>query len=108
MGFGLIVLGSIIHVLCLPFVDLVVLSTNSSIAILINNFLSVAYLDEKLVWAYDATAVTLIMAGSLAICVLSDYSETTYTADDIRALIWSPQTMTFIVIILVFIVCCVL
>lgn len=78
------------HVCCLPFVDLVVLSTNSSIAIVFNNILSVMYLNEKIVWAYDVTAVSLIILGSLAIVFLTNYSDTTFTVDDIRALLWSP------------------
>lgn len=79
-----------------------VLSTNSSIAIVINNVLSVIYLDEKVVWAYDVTAVTLIIVGSLVIVFLSDYSETTYTPEDIRALLFSTQTLVFTVTLIIF------
>lgn len=101
-GFWLLFLASVIHVVCLPLVDLVVLSTNSSIAIVMNNILSVLYLNEKVVWAYDVTAVSLIILGSLAVIFLTDYSDTTFTVDDIKALLWSPQSLTFTIILVVF------
>ena len=88
-GFFVLALGSIIHVVVLPFCDLVVLSTNSSIGILIADVLSVIYLNERVVWAYDITAISLIISGSLTIVLLSNYDETRYTPDDIKALLFS-------------------
>ena len=101
-GWGCLTIASLVHISCLPFCDLVVLSTNSAIAIVLNDILSVAYLGEKVVWAYDVTACSLIVAGSLAIVFLSSYSETTYTPDDIKALLWSSQTLAFAIFFLIY------
>ena len=95
VGFLVLGIGSLIHVAALPFCDLVVLSTNSSIGILMNNVLSVIYLDERVVWSYDVIAISLIIGGSLTIILLSNYDTATYTPADIRALLWSTQTLVF-------------
>ena len=86
----------------LPFCDLVVLSTNSTIGILMNNVLSVIYLGERVVWAYDIVAIVLIITGSLTIVGLSNYDTTTYTPDDIRALLFSMRTYIFTTVLVVF------
>ena len=95
VGFLMLVVGSVIHVVVLPFVDLVILSTGTSIAIVMNTLLSVLYLGEKFVPRYDITAFSLIIVGSLAIVIMSDYSETTFTPDRIKELISSAQTIIF-------------
>ena len=104
IGFGCLIVASIVHVSALPFCDLVLLSTTTSVGILMNNILSVIYLDERLVWSYDIIAISLIIGGSLTIVLLSDYSETTFTPDDIRDLIFSEHTLVFVIVLLVFIV----
>jgi len=63
--------GSIIHVLVLPFCDLVVLSTITALGIVNSNFISVIYLKEKVVWKYDGPATFLIISGSILIVSLS-------------------------------------
>ena len=79
----------------LPFVDLVILSTGTSIAIVLNTLLSVLYLGEKFVPRYDVTAFSLIIGGSLIICLISDYSETTFTPERIRELMSSAPSIIF-------------
>ena len=103
-GFLLLGVGSLAHVIVLPFCDLVVLSTITSLGIVMNNILSVIFLDERIVWIYDSIAIGLILLGSLLIVFLSDYSETKYTPDDIRELVFSAATLIFNIIYLVFIV----
>jgi len=90
-----------VHVIVLPFVDLVVLESGSSIAILINSVLAVYYLEEKVLWPYDLPAFALIIGGSLLIIVLSDYSEATYTPDTIRDLLLSGTTFWFMILNLI-------
>ena len=101
-GFVLLAIGSIINVSVLPFIDLVVVSTIASVGILINYGLALIFLGEKIVWRYDLPAIILILGGSLTIIWLSDYSETVYTPDLIRELLWSTTTLVSALIALLF------
>ena len=105
VGFAFMTLGSIIHVVVLPFCDLVVLSTITALGIVLSNFLSVTILKEKIVWRYDGPATLLIVFGSFLIVALSDYSETTFTPDDIKTLLWSTITLVSFSIAVIFTVC---
>ena len=89
VGFILLFIGSLIHVAVLPFVDLVILSTGTAISIVLNTVMSVMYLGEKFLPAYDIPALSMIIVGSLAICLMSSYDETTFTPDRIRELLAS-------------------
>lgn len=102
MGLLLLGIGSLVHVAVLPFCDLVVLSTLSSIGIIMNNILSVLFLGERVVWKHDAVAIGLIIAGNLTIVFLSDYSETSYTPDDIHKDLFSVTTLVYTSIGLIF------
>ncbi len=97
-------IGSILHVLVLPFCDLVVLSTSTATSIVFNTVLSVYYLGERFDWRLDGPAFVLIIGGSLAIVFLSDYSDTSYTPDVIRDLIFSQTMAIFMSIYLVVII----
>mmetsp|Transcript_43560 Transcript_43560/g.57673 ORF Transcript_43560/g.57673 Transcript_43560/m.57673 type:complete len:222 (+) Transcript_43560:33-698(+) len=101
-GFAFLAIGSITNVSVLPFCDLVVLSTIGALAILMNYGLSVFFLNETIVWRYDIPAILLIIGGSLTIVFLSDYSETTYTPDLIRELLWSTTTLVCFIVAVVF------
>ena len=92
IGLLCLIVGNVLHIVVLPFLDLVVLSTGTAIAIVVNTVLSIIYLDERFVIKYDLTAFSLIIGGSIMICVLSDYSETTYTPEMINDLLWSFKT----------------
>mmetsp|Transcript_32130 Transcript_32130/g.42602 ORF Transcript_32130/g.42602 Transcript_32130/m.42602 type:complete len:137 (+) Transcript_32130:171-581(+) len=101
-GFAMMALGSMVHIIVLPFCDLVVLSTETALAIIMNNFMSVIYLKEKLVWKYDGPAIFLIISGSILIVTVSDYSEKTYTPDDVRRLLSSTVTIMSLFIVAIF------
>lgn len=88
-------LSALCHMIALPFVDLVVLATNAPLGIVMNNILSVKYLQEKMVKVYDYTATVLLILGSLLIIFLSSYEEATYTTEDVKALLWSPTMLIF-------------
>ena len=92
IGLLCLIVGNVLHIVVLPFIDLVVLSTGTAIAIVVNTVLSIIYLDERFIIKYDLTAFSLIILGSILICVLSDYSETTYTPEMINDLLWSFKT----------------
>ena len=49
-GFLLMFVGSILHLVVLPFCELVLLSTSSATLIIFNTILSVYFLDEKFSW----------------------------------------------------------
>ena len=96
------VVGSLVHVIVLPFCDLVVLSTETALAIIMNNLLAVWYLDEKIVWKYDGPAIFLIIFGGLLIVTLSNYDEKTYTPDDVRRLLSSGVTIVSFIVCAIF------
>ena len=83
-------MGGAIHVLTLPYCDLVLLSTSSALSIIISNILAIRYLGEKLVWKYDLLSFVLIVAGCGAICLLSEADETKQTSDKIKQNLASP------------------
>lgn len=91
-------LGSIINTSVLSFVDLVVLSTIGAFGILFNYILSVLTLGEVIVWKYDLPAVVFILAGSLVIIFLSDYSEEKYTPEIVKQLVWSTTTLVCFIV----------
>ena len=99
-GFFILITGSFIHVAVLPFADLVILSTGSAIATVLNTLMAVFYLGEKSLLSYDIPALTMIVGGSLAIVGLSDYSDTTYTPESIEDLLISSGTMIFMLLYL--------
>ncbi len=94
-GIFLTAVSSILHVVVLPFLDLVVIESGAAFAILFNSILAVYYLDEKVIWCYDLPAFSLIIGGSLCIVLLSDFSENSFTPDKIKSLLFSWSTLGF-------------
>ena len=66
------IVGGSIHVIMLPYCDLVLLSTSSCLAIVFGNILAIKFLGEKLVWKYDLSSFILIVVGCMAIVLLSE------------------------------------
>ena len=98
VGLLMMSVGSFIHVAVLPFIDLVVLSTATALAICLNTVMAVWYLGEKFLLKYDIPAFSLIIGGSLAIVLWSDYSEKSYTPERIKKLMVSTGTIIFMLI----------
>ena len=96
LGFALLAVGSIGHVVVMPFCNIVLLSTSTATGIIMSTFLSIMYLGEKPVGKYDITSTTLIVTGCLAIVFLSNYEDITFTADDIAKLLRRPVTICFL------------
>ena len=67
IGFVLLLITSIIHMLLLPFADLVLLLCNSGFAILFSNIMSICILKEKAVIKYDLPATIMLTAACLMI-----------------------------------------
>ena len=74
-------LGGIIHLVVLPFLPLVLASSNSATAIVMSAILSVQCLQERIVWSYDLSAFLLISAGTTAMVLLSRETEAKLTAE---------------------------
>ena len=74
-GLACLVIGSIVHVVLIPFCPLVLLATNSASAIVMSAMMAIYFLDERIVWRYDLAAFTLIAIGTTVICLLSKESE---------------------------------
>ncbi|MFN9897379.1 MAG: hypothetical protein ACK55Z_01020, partial [bacterium] len=55
---------------------------------------------EKAVWYYDLPAFFLIIGGCLMIIFLSDYSDTIYTPDTIKQLLFAWNTCLFMILYL--------
>lgn len=96
-GIFLTAVSSILHVVVLPFLDLVVIESGAAFAILFNSILAIYYLDEKVLWHYDLPAFSLILGGSLCIVLLSDFSENSFTPDRIKSLLFSWSSLCFMI-----------
>ena len=94
-GFVLLVVGSLVHVAALPFCDVVLLSTNIATGILFSSILAIKYLGERPVWKYDGPSLALIVAGCLAIVLLSSYEDQKFTVAIIEELLARPSTIVF-------------
>ena len=71
IGFACVIIGSLLNLVALPFVDLVLISTTVGIAIVFNNLVAMWWLGEKMIWKYDVPAFILVVGGSTAIVLLS-------------------------------------
>ena len=71
MGFLLIIVGSVLQVVALPFCGLTLLATTVGIGIVFNNIAAILFLKEKIIWRYDLPAFILIAGGCTANVLLS-------------------------------------
>ena len=65
-------LGNFIHVLALPYADLILLSATSTLAILANLILSICIFEERFMWRYDLTAIVMIISGTMMIVFMAN------------------------------------
>ena len=78
-----------------PFADLVAMSFNASLAIVIQVCLAVFCLKEVFVVRYDLTAIILILIGSSCIILTANFSEVVIKMKHIRKLLTSPKSMVY-------------
>ena len=76
-----LLIGSVIHIVVMPFCPLILLATNSATAIVMSAILSVWFLDERIVWRYDLLALFLISGGTTAMVILSKENEVQLTTE---------------------------
>ena len=98
LGFSVGIAGGVLHVVVLPYCDLVLLSTTSLISIICSNILAIKFLGEKIIWKYDIASFILIGIGCLGIIILSEVDEEKPSADEIKGLLSSIQTMFFLLL----------
>jgi hypothetical protein len=71
-------------IVVLPYADLVLFTISSSLAVVFGVFLAIVMLNEKFVCRYDMTAMILILIGSGLIVLQSNFSEYSYTAEQVK------------------------
>ena len=85
--------------ICLPYANLVLISSNMIAAIAFNTFLSIKFLGEKFILKYDLPAFSLMASGGIMIVLLAaTKSEDIRTPDEIVALLESTQSIIFFII----------
>ena len=95
-GFSLVLLCAAMQSAMLPFIDLTLVACNCATAIVANMLLSVFVLGEPFVWQYDATAILLIVAGTLTIALQSNTEQRNFSGEEIKQLLLSLQTMVYV------------
>ena len=78
-GMVCLLIGNLIHVVVLPFCPIVLLSINSSTAIVMTAMLALIFLKEKLVMPYDLLAFLFISIGCTGIVLMSRTKEDAMT-----------------------------
>lgn len=84
IGFLCLFIGSVIHVVILPYLDLTLMACNAAVAIMLSIVLSIQCLDEVFVWRYDCPALVLIAAGCATIVLNAHTEPIEYTALDVK------------------------
>lgn len=96
LGFLILTLGSAIHsILVTPHVDIVLLSFNAALAIVIQVLMAIVFLKEVVVYKYDILAITLILLGSSCIILTANFSEDNLTASKIKESLSSVKSIAY-------------
>ena len=67
LGMSLMIIGTLVHLFMLPFMDLTLVGAGACLGILVAILLSVIVLGEKFVWRYDLPGLLFIAVGSISI-----------------------------------------
>ena len=84
-----------VHVCFLQYLDLTLLAANSATAISSAVITSAWCLGEPFIPKYDAVALLFITAGCMTIVLNANYTETTYTAEQVIEFLKAPKTLCF-------------
>ena len=111
IGLALMVASTVVHAskflsscltnlmtVVLPYADLVLFTISSSLAVVFGVFLAIVMLNEKFVCRYDLTAMILILIGSGLIVLQSNFSEYSYTAEQVKQLLIGYKALGFLLI----------
>lgn len=69
------IVGSLLHMLCLPFLNMSLLAVNCALAIIVSVVLSIVVLKEQFIIKYDLTGLTTITVGSAFIVLCTSQEE---------------------------------
>ena len=103
-GISSLVVGSLLHVVVMPYCPLVLLATNGAIAIIMSALLAVWFLNERIVPAYDLPAFILISAGTITMVMVSQDQQTEVTTLTIESQLSSNRAKFFLVFYLLVLV----
>jgi len=76
-----LVLGTIIHIFVLPFLDLTLIAVNAVVGIVFTVLLSIFFLGEELVPKYDISGLICISIGCTGIVLFANKEEQEFTSD---------------------------
>ena len=80
LGLFLTCIGTTVHVVVLPYIDLTLMGCNASFGIIAAMILSTTFLGEKFLWKYDFTAFVFISAGCTTVVLNAHTEEVHFTA----------------------------
>jgi len=72
LGFTFLILGTLIHVMVLPFLDLTLIAVNATVGIIFSVMLSIFVLGEELVPKYDVSGLVCISLGCTGIVLFAN------------------------------------
>ena len=79
---GCILLGTLIHIAILPFLDLTLSACNATLGIIFAMILARTFLGERFIWQYDLVAIVFIAAGCITIVLNANKNEVIYTEQE--------------------------
>lgn len=89
-------LGSIIHVLVIPYLDLTLIAVNTTLGIIFSVLLSTFVLKEQFIPIYDVSGLLFILAGVVMIVLNANTSEQKFTDGQALNLLLSWQSFVFL------------
>lgn len=99
-GTACIFIGTVVHIFCLPWLDLTLVACNATLGIVFALILSVTVVKERFIWRYDFFALLCIITGCVTIVLNANKIEVVYSESEILDLIFSLKSISFVTIAL--------
>lgn len=96
LGFFFMILGTLIHVMVLPFLDLTLIAVNAVVGIIFSVLLSICILGEQIVPKYDISGLIFISLGCSGIVIFANKAEQQFTGQQTVDLLTSAKTLIFV------------
>ena len=101
----LMVVGSILHIVVLPWLDLIVWSINCATSLLFTIILSALMLNEKFIVKYDLVCFIFITVGSIIILTLSNQEQQEFEPEQVKKVLTSVQSIIWYIVFIVLCIC---
>ena len=88
VGFGSCGVSQFVHVACLPFIDLIMMSTMVTTALLSGYFFSICWLKEPYNIKYDIPATILIIIGSILLVLMTNKETEKYKTEQFEDILF--------------------